>query len=454
MQIPQKWLFRVAATVLLLLLVLGGVRLFNTRLLTPQTAQENVNPVVMAQETPVATLDVTPAPVIIIGTVEPTPTIIPTWTPLPTPTRLPGPTETPLPLSPIAQDNRGAIHYMIDDTTAEVKEQRHLFLTTNANGDVEGTPQPANIPEKLGFVPFQVFASPNKQYTVYMQAVEPGGRPYIHNQTTGDIAVLFENYSGGTFLGWHPDGHRFLFWIDSVGLWLIDAGTLAMVTLAYPTGPLQGAAISPDGLTVAYIAEGESNSGDALWLVSTAGSDAKPLSITEKPLYLYRSAWSPDSTQLLYYGVCKTATEVQSEVGAAGLCVINVKTQEQKALDLPYTGFAAVWSPNGRSIAATGTTLGQEACQPKTPEFTLEKCLYQARTIYVADLETGKSSALTAGINPVWSPDGSTLAFLSNRSGNSEIWAIKLDTQTTYQLTAGGQLIVPDSVTWMAEGVK
>jgi Tol biopolymer transport system component len=441
MQIAQKWLFRLTGVVLLLILIIGGAGLFNNRLITPQTAQVSSDPDV------VAPTEASPPAPIIIGTVEPTPTTIPTWTPLPTPTRIPGPTATPLPLATIAQDNHGAIHYAVDSENADLKERRHFFLSTNANGDVEGERQPAKIPAELGFVPSQVFPSPNQQYTIYMQAVEPGGRPAVYNQITGHISVLFEDSGGGRFLGWHPDGRRFLFWIDSAGLWLIDAETLDMVTLAYPAGPLQGASISPDGLTVAYIADNEANNGDALWLVSTAGSDAKSLPILGEALYLYSAAWSPDSTQLLYFGACNTA----AEINAAGLCIVNVKAQEQKVLDVPYAGFAPVWSPDGRFIASTGITPGEEACQPKTPDFALEKCLYQARSIYVTDLEARKSSVLTPGLAPVWSPTGSTIAFLSNRTGKGEIWAVRLDTQGAYQLTAEGQSIVPDSLTWAAE---
>jgi hypothetical protein len=338
MSTSRRWLQSLFAIGLLAVLLVVFVVLYQNRKLSLQTVQEQLIAAeevaqALAPDSPLPTEEIiviTPppdgSPIILPPAtpgqiyVFPSPTPIPTWTPLPTPTRRPGPTATALPRPTIAGNARGIIRYAIDNAGVELEEQKHFFLTTDANGDAESAPQPIRVPENLGFTPSQIFVSHNQQYAVYMQPVEPGGRPYVHNNTTGHTSALFENYGGGSFFGWHPDGHRFLFWIYDVGLWLIDAEALDIVTLSYPVGPVQGATISPNGLTVAYIADNYPAATDTLWLVSTAGSDAQTISIGEEALYLYPSAWAPDSERLLYYGVCKTAPESN---GAAGLCVFN-----------------------------------------------------------------------------------------------------------------------------------
>ncbi len=66
--------------------------------------------------------------------------------------------------------------------------------------------------------------------------------------------------------------------------------------------------------------------------------------------------------------------------------------------------------------------------------------------IWLADLTTGETRALTAGPgtdrSPRWSPDGKTLAFISTRQGGSQIWSLSL---------AGGEA---QKVSSLADGVN
>jgi WD40-like Beta Propeller Repeat len=379
-----------------------------------------------------------------------TPTPFPTFTPRPTPTRRLEPTATAIPLPTPSDSIAGIIRYAGRTDKAPDSNYTHFELVIDDLGVVKSR-EPIAIPSDLGFTPFRIFISPNHQYVVYMEAIEPGGRPYVHDKATGKTNALFENYSGGSFYGWHPDGHRFLFWIDDAGLFLIDAKNLDIVTLTYPQGPVQGATISPDGLTVAYIAS-DLPIINSLWLISTAGSDAKS-QIDTGTAYLYPGAWSPDNTLLLYYGACDTATTTKGKVFSVGLCTFNIKTQESLPLKLPFSAFAPVWSPNGRYIAATGVTQGEQECDKSERLLSgmEEKCMFKARSIYVADTQAGNIIQLTSGISPVWSPDGSKIAFLSNQTGNAEVWIIDLDGKGLSQLTTDGNFKSANSLTWSSE---
>ena len=62
---------------------------------------------------------------------------------------------------------------------------------------------------------------------------------------------------------------------------------------------------------------------------------------------------------------------------------------------------------------------------------------WQLWTVHVA---TGKTTALTDSdrhdaLDPAWSPDGTTIVFDSNRSGNRDLWSIPAGGGTAVQLT-------------------
>ncbi len=74
------------------------------------------------------------------------------------------------------------------------------------------------------------------------------------------------------------------------------------------------------------------------------------------------------------------------------------------------------------SASANGRFLG--ALQPQ-PDW--ETCRFDGTAIYAENVESGEVRRLAAGINPIWSPDGSMIAFLSNADGTPKLWQIRLD---------------------------
>jgi dipeptidyl aminopeptidase/acylaminoacyl peptidase len=83
-------------------------------------------------------------------------------------------------------------------------------------------------------------------------------------------------------------------------------------------------------------------------------------------------------------------------------------------------------SPDGKRVAYVVTTTD------------LDKDGYRS-AIYLLDVASGESCRFTSGSHrdqgPRWSPDGSRLAFLSNRSGKNQIWVIPADGGEAQQLT-------------------
>lgn len=358
----------------------------------------------------------------------------------------------PLPKPP--NSPAGVIWYTIRSGLSPNFDYSIHTLRIDVQGHLAHAPESLVLPADLGFSPGVVYPSPNDRYVILMRPVEPGGRPYVFDRTTGKAKVLFESYSGGSFFGWHPDGRHFLFWIDDVGLMLIDAATLEITTLVYPEGPVQGAAISPDGMTIAYIDSHRPESIGSLWFVSNTGSDARP-TVDVGTAYMYPDAWSPDGKRIVYYGDCGKQNS-HSIIGGP-LCVLDAQSNERRALDLPFVGFSPVWSPDGRYIAATGLTPGENSCdvQRGLSADEREACWYRTSSVFIVDTQTYKTYPLTRGIAPTWSPDGSMIAFLSDRGGATEIWTIRADGSELQQLTTDGQYKSPFyHATWLQEAEK
>jgi dipeptidyl aminopeptidase/acylaminoacyl peptidase len=76
--------------------------------------------------------------------------------------------------------------------------------------------------------------------------------------------------------------------------------------------------------------------------------------------------------------------------------------------------------------------------------------------VWLTDTETGKTRSLTSGIGanwaPRWSSDGSSLAFLSDRSGASHVWIWNRNLGTLRQLSAVSVLSYGEEFQWSASG--
>lgn len=383
----------------------------------------------------------------------PTPTPAPLFTPQPTPTRRPGSTPTAVTIAEPPDNPAGIIRYATLSEPPYHGVYTHFAIAINAEGQPVGEPEPILLPPELEPYIFQVHPSPDGRYQVLMVTSEPGGIPYLFNPSIEEVrSPCTEPYGGGRFYGWQPGGRHFLFWIDLVGLWLIDAETCEITTLVIPQGLVQGAAISPDGQTIAYFDYNLPDTVGALWLVSIAGSDAEPQVDAGNMPFLHPGAWSPDGNYLIYRGDCPGSSDRNHFT--TPLCLFDVQARESRLLELPFAVAydAPLWSPTGRYILTTGLTTGEQPCDPQRRQEEPIECLFIAQSIYIFDRETTTATALAEGISPIWSPDGSMIAFLSNRSGAVELWTIRADGTYPQQLTSDGQFKSPfGNLSWVQE---
>ncbi|HYN22955.1 MAG TPA: protein kinase [Thermoanaerobaculia bacterium] len=218
-----------------------------------------------------------------------------------------------------------------------------------------------------------------------------------------------------------PDGGSFVYARSVAGqmdVFLQRIGGGAAVNLtAGSTFEDNQPAISPDGLWIAFRSERD---GGGIYLMPRGGGPSRRLSSLG-----YNPAWSPDSRELAVAteGIVHPAhRRMESQIWA-----IEVATGRRR-LVVEDDGVQPSWSPRGSRIAYWGVPAGGA-----------RRILW---TIPAAGGAPGK--VLDDGYlnwNPVWSPDGKSLYFGSDRSGSLNLWRLPIDERT------GAVLGEPEPVT-------
>ncbi len=131
--------------------------------------------------------------------------------------------------------------------------------------------------------------------------------------------------------------------------------------------------------------------------------------------------WSPDGRSILLVGQKNGYTDLY-------LYDVQNKTVEQITHD-PYAELTPSWSPDGSKIVFS------------TDYLYYKKDLYPSHYhLGFLDLQTRRKSypGIFPGadnLNPVWSPDGQKVYFLSNRDGFRDIYEYDIPANKVYQLT-------------------
>jgi Tol biopolymer transport system component len=164
---------------------------------------------------------------------------------------------------------------------------------------------------------------------------------------------------------------------------------------------------SPDGNQIAFRSE---RGGGGIFVMGATGESVRRLSDVG-----HNPSWSPDGARLVVS--TERIIDPMSRQGTAELWIIDAATGEASRR---YAGDAVqpAWSPDGRRIAfwrVDGNT-GQ-------------------RDLATVEVEgQADSVAVTADVpvdwSPVWSLDGASLLFVSDRGGTMNVWRVPVDPET------------------------
>ncbi len=178
----------------------------------------------------------------------------------------------------------------------------------------------------------------------------------------------------------------------------------------------------------AVAAGGDEWGGMNLWSVLPDGGDAVRLTEGQNVL---RAVFEPRSRRILVW-----TREME---------LLLLDERGQSATRLAADAGTPAFSPDGRRIAYAALPAGW---RPGTAPGVVE--------LRVLERATGASRTLTAGYadaEPIWTPDGRTVLFLSGRTGLLSLWKVAADGRALRQVTnAGVRATDPDFVPSPAAG--
>ena len=226
---------------------------------------------------------------------------------------------------------------------------------------------------------------------------------------------------------------------------------LAHARLTHQTGIERSPSVSPDGEWVVFVADGE------IFLQSVSGQT--PINLTKSSAMEAWPAFSPDGQTIAF----------QSDQDGGGIFVMGRTGDSVRRLT--KIGAQPAWFPDGRTIVfatvvsngpevrtrlsqlwVVGTTGGEprqlvaeDAVQPRVsptgkriafwniPSSSMRprSSVSANRDVWTVRADGGEPVRVTShpanDWNPVWSPDGRWLYFLSNRSGSMNLWRVAID---------------------------
>lgn len=235
---------------------------------------------------------------------------------------------------------------------------------------------------------------------------------------------LTTNDQNDFFPAWSPNGRAVAYESSSsidVDIHVLDAGGERNLTND-PGHADRYPAWSPDGQRLVFSRQSPFTGLGPLFLIGSDGTGATRLttsgSVNEDP------SWSPEGTLIAFISDRSGNRDIWTvRPDGTGLRQVTTTPDIQEA--------HVDWSPDGTRVGYDACRSATFPCPGTTPDYE----------ILTADPDGTNRTVITdvPGIdnNPAWSPDGTKIAFRSDRTGFTQIWVMDADGANPTQVTTG-----------------
>ena len=304
------------------------------------------------------------------------------------------------------------------------------------------TPTPVPTPANLTNSPADDSSpswSPDGRHIAFVSDRDGNREIYVVNADGSSLTRLTDSQGSDGSPSWSPDGRRIAFVSDrdgNRGIYVVNADGSSLTRLTDSQGWEDSLSWSPNGQHIAFVS-GSYHGNRKIYVVNADGSSLTRLTDNQGSDISYSPSWSPDGRRIAFmsYGVLE----------GFELYVINADGSDPIRLtEKPRIERQQAWSPDGRRIAFTYPRYRSGYIDDGTGD------------IYVVNADGSGLTNLTESqgwnSSPSWSPDGSRIAFMSDRDENWEIYVMNADGSDPARLTKnlwGGY-----SLSWSPNGSR
>ncbi|KUK99267.1 MAG: Peptidase S9B, dipeptidylpeptidase IV domain protein [Methanomicrobiales archaeon 53_19] len=217
---------------------------------------------------------------------------------------------------------------------------------------------------------------------------------------------------------------------------------------------------SPDGARIAFVSSDGVHSGIRVMECDDGG----PVQVTDNGswnLFTEFDPWSPDGKKLLFLSGTEEGLDLWT-MNPDGTRRMRLTESGRILPGLTLSGYGADWSADGRRIVYTSCLFDNSAVwktllapAAEGPPAVNLSAIRKDADIRIMDADGGNKKQLTTDGDarlPLWQPHGDRIAYLSERSGNGEIWTMQSDGTGKRQVTFSDGNV--SGYSWSPDGTR